>query len=263
MRPSGQGKATYVQAMFARIVPKYDLMNTLMTAGMDRQWRRTAARVAYPKGGLALDVGTGTGELALELARQGARAVIGVDFVREMLEVGRAKVVQHRLSDRVSFVVGDAQRLPFPDGSFDCVTNGFLLRNVADLKVTFAEFQRVLKPGGRLVCLEITHPPTWLAPFFRAYFYGFVPLLGSLVTGQGNAYRYLPHSLTPFPTADGLAQLMREAGLTQVRYRRLGLGTVTVHVGQKPGKGRSSNPLRQPPPGPHEGPLPTPGPSAR
>lgn len=220
--------------MFARIVPKYDLMNTLMTGGMDRRWRQVAARLAQPQGGLALDVGTGTGEFASELVRAGARRVIGVDFVGAMLVAARGKAEQKGFGHRVAFLAADALHLPFKDGSFDCVVNGFVLRNVADLPAALSEMQRVLKPGGRLVCLEITHPPAPVAPFFRPYFYGLVPLLGALLTGEGAAYRYLPHSLTPFPNAVRLAQILREAGLVQVRYRRLGLGTVAVHLGQKP-----------------------------
>jgi demethylmenaquinone methyltransferase/2-methoxy-6-polyprenyl-1,4-benzoquinol methylase len=230
---SSESKAVQVRRMFSRIVPRYDLMNTVMTGGMDRSWRRTATRLAQPAGGLALDVGAGTGEFTFELVRQGARLAIGLDFVREMLTVAQAKAARAQLDGPVAFMTGDALRLPFPDATFDCLVNGFVLRNVADLPAALREMQRVLKPGGRLVCLEITHPPAFFAPFFRPYFNGVVPLLGALITGEATAYRYLPRSLGPFPQADRLAGMLRDAGFTNVAYRRLGFGTVAVHRGYK------------------------------
>lgn len=227
----GRTKAERVRAMFARLVPRYDRMNRLMTLGMDRAWRREAARLAAPRGGIALDVGTGTGDLALELVRAGAARVVGVDFVGEMLERARAKA---RVAGAdVRFVQGDALHLPFPDAAFDCVVNGFLLRNVADLPGTLAELARVLKPGGRLVCLEITHPPVTIAPLVRLYFDGLIPLVGAVITGEGAAYRYLPASLRPLPPAPRLAEQIAAVGLSRVSFRRVGLGLVAIHYGQK------------------------------
>ncbi|HLH74075.1 MAG TPA: ubiquinone/menaquinone biosynthesis methyltransferase [Chloroflexota bacterium] len=229
----GRSKAERVRAMFTRIVPRYDLMNKIMTMGLDRAWRRAAVRAAMPRGALALDVGTGTGDLAIELAQAGARQVIGADFCEEMLRAARAKV-QRRIADgALAFVVGDALSLPFPDATFDCVVNGFLLRNVASLSEAFAEMSRVLRPGGRLVCLEITHPPSSLAPFFSLYFNRVVPLLGAVFTGEAGAYQYLPRSLGPLPEASHLAAMIAQAGFVDVRYRRLGLGTVALHIGKR------------------------------
>ncbi len=231
----GRTKAERVQAMFARIVPRYDAMNTIMTFGLHRRWRRTAARLAEPRGAVALDVGSGTGDLALDLARAGARRVIGVDFCEEMLTVARAKARDASLDGRVGFAVGDALRLPFPDGSFDRVVNGFLLRNVADLAGALTEMARVLKPGGRLVCLEITHPPAAVAPLANLYFGSVVPILGAAITGEADAYRYLPASLAPLPNIQHLARMLAEAGFVEVRARRLGLGTVALHLGVRRG----------------------------
>lgn len=230
----GRTKSERVRSMFARIVPRYDLMNALMTGGMDRGWRRAAVRVAQPAGGQALDVGAGTGDLSIALARHGARRVVGTDFCEDMLPVADAKAQRAGYGGRVSFVVGDALHLPFPDASFDCVVNGFLLRNVADLPAALHEMTRVLRPGGRLVCLEITHPPAVVAPLFSAYFGHIVPLLGAVVTGEAAAYEYLPKSLRPLPAAPELARLLGNAGLEQVRYRRLGLGAVALHAGVRP-----------------------------
>lgn len=218
--------------MFGRIVPRYDLMNRLMTGGMDRGWRRTAARLAAPRGMAVLDIATGTGDLAVEMVREGARSVVGLDFCGPMLEAAARKTGP--FLPPIRLVAGDAQHLPFEDGTFDRVTNGFLLRNVSDLPLTLREMVRILKPGGRAVCLEITHPP--FRPFemaFQLYFYRLVPILGALVSGDAQAYRYLPNSLTTFPDAPSLAQMMREAGFSHVTYRYLSLGAMAAHVGVK------------------------------
>jgi demethylmenaquinone methyltransferase/2-methoxy-6-polyprenyl-1,4-benzoquinol methylase len=226
----GRTKAERVNAMFARIVPHYDLMNRLMTFGMDGGWRRAAVAQVRPRGGRLLDVGTGTGDLAQELRRQGAASVVGVDFVAPMLARAADKHGPESLP-WLSLVQGDALHLPFADASFDGVISGFLLRNVADLPAALTEMARVLRPGARLVSLELTHPPRALAPAFHLYFDRLVPALGGVVTGEPAAYRYLPASLGPLPTAPALARLFGEAGLRGVRYRRLGLGTVAIHVG--------------------------------
>lgn len=218
--------------MFARIVPRYDLMNRLMTGGMDRRWRRIAVELCRPEGTVALDIATGTGDLAIEMVRQGARGVVGLDFCGPMLEAAAQKTAALHPATRL--VAGDALALPFAEGSFDRVINGFLLRNVADLPLALREMARVLKPGGRAVCLEITHPPSRLfGALFQRYFYGFVPRLGALVSGDAQAYSYLPNSLTSFPTAPRLAQMMQEAGFAQVTYRYLSLGAMAIHVGVK------------------------------
>jgi demethylmenaquinone methyltransferase/2-methoxy-6-polyprenyl-1,4-benzoquinol methylase len=229
----GRTKAERVRAMFARIVPRYDLMNALMSLGMDHRWRRAAARAAEPAGRIALDVGTGTGDLAFALADAGSKRVVGVDFCEEMLAAARSKAGRVGVAG-VTFIAGDALALPFPDGTFDCVVSGFVLRNVADLRAALDEMVRVLKPGGSFVCLEITHPPRLLAPFFSVYFGWFVPLLGAVVGHDRAAYRYLPRSLGPLPTAERLAAMLTETGLTAVRVRRLGLGTVALHIGRRP-----------------------------
>jgi demethylmenaquinone methyltransferase/2-methoxy-6-polyprenyl-1,4-benzoquinol methylase len=220
--------------MFGRIVARYDLMNRVMTFGLDVGWRRAAIEALNPADSVVLDIGTGTGDLALAAARAGARRVVGVDFVAEMVASAQEKVTVAGQSKLVSFAVGDAMILPFADESFDGIVNGFLLRNVADLDATFRELFRVLKPGGRLVCLEITHPPRALAPFFGLYFGRIVPLLGAVLTKESAAYRYLPESLAPLPAPDRLASMLHNVGLEQVHYRRLGMGTVALHVGQRP-----------------------------
>jgi demethylmenaquinone methyltransferase/2-methoxy-6-polyprenyl-1,4-benzoquinol methylase len=221
--------------MFGRIAGRYDLMNTLMTGGRHRAWRRLAVRQARPAGGRAIDVCCGTGDFALEMARQGAAAVVGVDFSREMLTLAARKAQAVGLWDRVQWQLADALELPFAHGAFVCATSGFSLRNVDDVGRALREMARVVAPGGRVVVLELTPVRSRLfGPLFRAYFRGLVPLVGGLLAGDRAAYTYLPDSVLAFPTADALAGLMREAGLADVRYRLLALGTVALHLGVKP-----------------------------
>lgn len=224
----GEAKARYVRGMFDRIVPGYDLMNRLMTGGMDLRWRALAATLAGPAGRRVLDVATGTGDFAAELQRRGAGSVIGADFAANMLRAAKAK-----LPAGILLVQADGQQLPFADASFDRVTNAFLLRNLADLDQGLREMRRVLRPGGRLVCLEITRPaPGLFARLFGFYFYRLVPAVGGAITGQRTAYHYLPHSLTRFPRAEELAARLRQAGFASVTYRLLAFGTVAIHVAE-------------------------------
>ena len=209
--------------MFDRIAPVYDLMNRVMTAGLDGRWRRLTARLAVRPGDRVLDACCGTGDLALECARAGG-VVTGVDFSARMLERARRK------SAEVKWVEAD-DALPFDDGSFDAATVGFGIRNVPDLEGGLAELRRVLRPGGRLGVLEITRPRGPLAPFFVLWFYWTVPLLGKLLPG-GRAYSYLPASVRRFPGPTELAEAIVRAGFRDVRYRRLAGGIVALHVAE-------------------------------
>ncbi len=222
--------------MFAGIAPRYDLMNALMTAGRDQAWRREAARLAAPAPeDLVLDLATGTADLALAfLEKTPAETVVGLDFVEGMLRLARDKL-RGQEERRVTLVAGDALALPFPDATFGCVASAFLLRNLADLRAGLAEMRRVTAPGGSVVALEITQPtlPVWREAF-RLYFHHVVPALGALVSGDRAAYTYLPRSVERFVTPQELARLMGSVGLWDVRITRLGLGTVTIHVGRVP-----------------------------
>jgi demethylmenaquinone methyltransferase/2-methoxy-6-polyprenyl-1,4-benzoquinol methylase len=230
---AGAERARYVQAMFTRIAGRYDLMNRLMTFGQDAAWRRLVVEWAQlPPGGRLLDLGTGTGDLALEaLRRQPDARVVGGDFTLAMLRVGQGRDE----SRRVRWSGTDALNLPFPDGAFDAVVSGYLMRNVADLPRAWAEQYRVLKPGGRVVCLDTTPPPdNALRPFIQLHLRVVIPALGRWIAGDGDAYTYLPDSTAGFLSAEALAERMRAAGFQDVRYRRLMLGTMAVHVGFKP-----------------------------
>ena len=221
--------------MFDRISRRYDLMNRLMTSGRDAAWRRLAAREALAgERGYVLDVATGTADLAIELARQGAVGVVALDFSRQMLRGAAEKL--HRLGHpHIELVCADAMCLPFPDATFDACTIGFGLRNLPDYQAGIAEMARVLRPGGRLVILETTPVrQPWLAPLFHVYFDRMVPLLGGLISGDRDAYGYLPRSTGAFPDAETLAAMLANAGLVGVRFQRLMLGTVALHVAVRP-----------------------------
>jgi demethylmenaquinone methyltransferase/2-methoxy-6-polyprenyl-1,4-benzoquinol methylase len=230
----GVEKARFVSAMFSRIARRYDLMNSLMTLGMHHAWRRMAARqtIASPDGP-ALDLATGTGDLALELAEvHPHRAVIAADFSMGMLAIARAKLRALEQPKRIRLMAADALALPFETRTFACVTSAFLLRNLADLEQGLREMRRVSRPGGRVVALEITQMSTpGFTALFRFYFHRVVPWVGQLVGGDREAYTYLPQSVDRFVTPTELARLMEKVGLRGVTYRRLGLGTVTVHTG--------------------------------
>ncbi len=230
----GPDKARFVSEMFSRIAGRYDLMNGLMTFGMHHAWRRVAARqtIAAPEGP-ALDLATGTGDLALELYQiHPHRTIVGVDFALGMLGVAREKLRQADPRGHVRLAAADALHLPFTDRAFACVTSAFLLRNLVDLEEGLREMKRVTRPDGRVVALEITQAtPPGFTTLFRVYFHWIVPRVGRLVSGDREAYTYLPRSVDRFLTPAALSKLMEKVGLRGVIYRRLGLGTVTVHTG--------------------------------
>ncbi len=234
----GDEKRRYVAEMFARISPRYDLMNSLMTGGLHHRWKRATARLTAGKAaGPALDVATGTGDLAFALADcPKVTEVVGVDLLPEMLTIANRRRASGLGGGRsVQFVQGDALRLPFPDESFVGATAGFSLRNMPDVPAAIREMARVVAPGGRVTTLELTPMAPGIASGMgHFYFRRLVPLMGQLVAGDRAAYTYLPDSVDYFLTADGLAELFREAGLVDVGYRRLGFGGVALHFGDRP-----------------------------
>ena len=235
---TGQERARYVTRMFARISRRYDLLNAVMSGGRHHAWRRMAARMAVEGlSGPALDVACGTGDFAFELARlPSVSSAIGIDFTREMLDVAEGKSERRRLAQKVRFTLGEAHALPFQDNQFICATVGFGIRNFADVQRALREMARVVVPGGHVVSLEIVRlegkgPISRLLPLHFRYI---APLLGTLLAGDRQAYTYLPESVEGFLSARELSQAMEEAGLKNVRHKGLALGTVAIHVGQKP-----------------------------
>jgi demethylmenaquinone methyltransferase/2-methoxy-6-polyprenyl-1,4-benzoquinol methylase len=229
-RAPGTLEEPQVRAMFDRIASFYDVMNSVMTAGLHHRWRRRAADLAaVGPGSRALDVATGTGDLAVELGRRvGPEGeVVGSDFSEEMLTLARRKAPGLR------FEWGNALDLPYEDGRFDAATVGFGARNFSDLDRGLAEMARVVRPGGRVVVLEITtpqRPP--LSTFFQVWFDRIVPLMGRL-TGESVAYSYLPSSVRRFPAPEGLAAAMARAGLRDIRWILTAGGIIAIHVGTK------------------------------
>ncbi len=220
---SGSLEPDAVRKMFDRIAPVYDLMNRVMTGGLDRRWRRLTAEAAVRPGDRVLDACCGTGDLAVAAERIGGR-VTGLDFSERMLERARRK------AGSIEWVRGDLLELPFPGEAFDAATVGFGVRNVADLGRALGELRRVLRPGGRLAILEITVPRGVLRPFYRLWFDGVIPFMGKLLPG-GSAYTYLPASVRRFPGPEELAAMLGQAGFRDVSYRLLAGGIVALHTG--------------------------------
>jgi demethylmenaquinone methyltransferase/2-methoxy-6-polyprenyl-1,4-benzoquinol methylase len=222
---TGRLPAEGVRRMFDRIAPVYDVMNHVMTGGLDRRWRRITVEQAVRQGDRVLDACCGTGDLAIAAQRRGAAEVIGLDFSEEMLERARQKAPE------LEWVQGDALALPFADESFDAATVGFGIRNVDDLEAGLRELRRVLRPGGRVAILEITTPVGPLAAFYGFWFDRVIPLLGRVLPG-GSAYTYLPASVRRFPRPEALADLLAANGFAAVRFRRFAGGIVALHVGE-------------------------------
>jgi len=240
---TGTERAAYVQGMFSRIAVRYDFMNRLMTFGQDRRWRREVIRRAAlpPKGGLLLDLGGGTGDLGFEALQQNpATTPIEADFTLEMLRVGKRRGETLGSPKAVTrpaptcWSAADALNLPFPDYTFDAVVSGFLLRNVVDLPRALREHFRVLKPGGRIVALDTTRPnKNLLTPLVRFHMHIMIPFLGRLISGQDDAYVYLPDSSEGFLSAEELATQVTTVGFKEVAFQRLNFGTIAIHTGTK------------------------------
>lgn len=230
-------KAFRVREVFDSVAGHYDLMNDLMSGGAHRLWKRfTLALTGLRPGQRALDVAGGTGDLAMGLARQVGEGglVVLSDINAAMLGRGRDRLTNRGVLGNVGYVQADAERLPFPEGAFDCVTIGFGLRNVTDKPAALSSMYRVLKPGGQLLVLEFSHPVApGLGPLYDAYSFRVLPLLGKLVARDEVSYRYLAESIRMHPSQHKLLELMQAAGLEGCRYHNLSGGIVAVHRGFK------------------------------
>ena len=214
-----------IRRVFAAVAPRYDLMNDLMSFGIHRWWKRTLARRCRDVAGAAVDLAGGTGDVARLLAAQG-RSVVVCDPSLPMMQQGR------RRASTVLWLAGEAEALPFADASIDLLTVSFGLRNATRLDAALAEIRRVLKPGGRFVCLEFSRPYWWFAPFYDLYSYLVIPRLGAAVAGAPQAYGYLVDSIRRFPDQRGFAALMERAGFCAVRWENLSCGIACLHIGE-------------------------------
>jgi len=224
-----------IRTLFTRIAPSYDKINRILSLGQDQNWRKHAlARAQVPSGGRLLDIATGTGDVALLAAdRLNGVQIVGADLTLAMLDVAREKT-HKQAAQRVRWVNSDGLALAFPNDTFDAVISVFMLRNVPDVAQAFVEQARVVRPGGRVVCLEMTWPQRFpLTWFFWLYFFGVAPLLGQLIAKNRAAYTYLPQSVKQFPAPAATAQVMEAAGLRDISWELKMLGTVVIFVGVK------------------------------
>lgn len=228
---SAEDHARRVREMFARISPRYDLLNHLLSANVDKRWRRRVVKKLQPllaANARLLDVGCGTGDLSIELFEKTAAQVVGIDFCRPMLDLASEK------APGLPFIEGDALRLPFADASFDGITIGFALRNLSSVDAGLAELKRVLKPQGVVAILEFSQPTVpGFRELVRFYYWRLLPWIGGRLTGSRNAYEYLPASIARFPDQETLASMMRAAGFEKVEFENLSGGIAALHMGRR------------------------------
>lgn len=235
--PYGEGsKQEQIQRMFDKIAPSYDKLNHALSLGIDRRWRRTAVdALGKHKPQQILDIATGTGDFALLLAKRiKPQHIVGADISEGMMAVGREKVKEEGLQNVISFQHEDCMQLSFPDGSFDAVTSSYGVRNFQNLDKGLQEMQRVLRPGGHLLIVELTPPPHFpMKQLFWLYAHVVMPLLGRLISHDDSAYTYLPASMEAFPQPEQMEGILRKAGFTEVQWRRFTFGISTMYLATK------------------------------
>jgi demethylmenaquinone methyltransferase / 2-methoxy-6-polyprenyl-1,4-benzoquinol methylase len=228
-------KANPIQDMFNSLAPRYDFLNSLLSAGCDRYWRKIAVDELEPiVNRLFLDVATGTADIALEVTLRDDSKVIGVDFSTEMLELGKNKVVARNMQSSVQLFPGVAEKLPLKNNSFDGAISAFGARNFADINHAIDEIYRVLKPKGKIVILEFSFPQNgFLQWLYCLYFEKVLPVIGRLISGHKSAYSYLPDSVGAFPKGEAFASLLKKAGFESVAFKELTFGVTTIYTGLK------------------------------
>jgi demethylmenaquinone methyltransferase/2-methoxy-6-polyprenyl-1,4-benzoquinol methylase len=235
--PYGEGsKQEQIRRMFDKIAPSYDRLNHALSLGIDRRWRRTAVdALGIHQPQQILDIATGTGDFALLLAKRiKPQHIVGADISEGMMAVGREKVKEEGLQNVISFQYEDCMQLSFPDGSFDAVTSAYGVRNFQNLDKGLQEMQRVLRPGGHLLIVELTPPPSFpMKQLFWLYAHVVMPLLGRLISHDDSAYTYLPASMEAFPQPEQMEGILRKAGFTEVQWRRFTFGISTMYLATK------------------------------
>ncbi|MCX6278635.1 MAG: bifunctional demethylmenaquinone methyltransferase/2-methoxy-6-polyprenyl-1,4-benzoquinol methylase UbiE [Bacteroidetes bacterium] len=228
-------KKEIVRAMFNDISPKYDFLNHFLSFGIDRLWRKKLVKLLrQSKPSEILDVATGTGDLALAVAKINPRKIIGIDISEQMLDIGRAKLIKPGLGKLISFQQADAEQIPFPDNSFDAITVAFGVRNFENLELGISEMRRVLRPGGWMYILEFSHPQLfYIRQLYYLYSRFFIPSVGRLISGNNQAYSYLPESVTAFPSGQKLVEIIEKQGLSRVSFIPLSMGIASIYYGQK------------------------------
>ncbi len=229
-------KGEKIQQMFGAIAPRYDFLNRLLSFGIDRRWRKKAVRLLkYREGSRILDVATGTGDVALEIARctPASVKVTGADFCREMVELGEVKVAASPYAGRIDLKVAPCEDLPFANDTFDSITIAFGIRNVVDRKLGLAEMWRVMRPGGRMIILEFSTPRSRLfRQLYYFYFRRLLPIVGGLFS-RYNAYKYLPDSVLEFPSHEEFSKMISEAGFRNIHIHELTFGIASIYAGEK------------------------------
>lgn len=235
--PYGEGsKQEQIRRMFDKIAPSYDRLNHALSLGIDRRWRRTAVdALGKHKPQQILDIATGTGDFALLLAKRiKPQHIVGADISEGMMAVGREKIKEEGLQNVISFQHEDCMQLSFPDGSFDAVTSSYGVRNFQNLDKGLQEMQRVLRPGGHLLIVELTPPPCFpMKQLFWIYAHVVMPLLGRLISHDDSAYTYLPASMEAFPQPEQMEGILRKAGFAEVQWRRFTFGISTMYLATK------------------------------
>lgn len=229
-------KGEKIQQMFGAIAPRYDFLNRLLSFGIDRRWRKKAVRLLkYREGSRILDVATGTGDVALEIARSTPASVriTGADFCREMVELGEVKVAASPYAGRIDLKVAPCEDLPFANDTFDSITIAFGIRNVVDRKLGLAEMWRVMRPGGRMIILEFSTPRSRLfRQLYYFYFRRLLPIVGGLFS-RYNAYKYLPDSVLEFPSHEEFSKMISEAGFRNIHIHELTFGIASIYAAEK------------------------------
>ena len=228
-------KKEIVRRMFDDISPKYDFLNHFLSFGIDRIWRKKLVKLLRkPNPREILDVATGTGDLAIAISKIGPRKITGIDISEQMLEVGRQKLVKAGLDNLITFQSADAEDIPFPDDSFDAISVAFGVRNFAHLELGIREMRRVLRPGGWMYILEFSHPVSFpMKQLYHLYSRFFIPVMGKMISGNSQAYSYLPESVAAFPSGKKLVEIIEQQGLKKVSCIPLSMGIASIYYGQK------------------------------